>query len=1186
MSMLGEVVVKLTAITSGLKQGLNDAKNQLNDLQKQTKTATEGFAELGAAATATGLSIAAALGFAVVKAADFEQQMSRVAALSGATNDELTQMRDTAMQLGASTSFSASQVAEGMQYLAMAGYKTNEIIAAMPGLLATAAAGQIDLATASDITSNILTAFGIAASDTGRVADVLTKTFTSSNTTLTELGYAMKYVGPVAKAAGLSLEEMAASMGILGNAGIKGEQAGTTLRGIILQLIDPPKEVAKKMEELGLKTVDAAGKMVPLQDIIGQLQTKMSGMSDAQKAATASMLVGREAASGFLALLDSGQESLVKFTKELENSGGTAEKIASIQLDNLKGSWEELTGALETAAITVGTILIPAIRAVVEFATELINKFNQLNPTVQKTITIVAAVTSGILLFGGAVAIGISLFPKIIAGIKALSAAFIFLATNPIGMVITAIGIVIAGAIALYHAWTNNMGGIQTKTQAVGRYLVSLFNDVVTKISIAFNTLKSKVFSLLQGIMNSIAPVVGIIGEVAPGIENLFERARSAVSKESADIQVKLSELGSRAEFTSGQLDIASEQVKRAFSSWKTPTAQAAKGAKEVGASVKGAAVDLKGLVSPADLASKGVTNVGDAFNDLGEKAKKGAKDTRTEWEKAVDTLNMKLQILQATHEISNVRLGENAEQAKKLNNDLYYLRKEYELQQQIVEKARISFEQMKKTKGEVSKETAEAAQKYAQEAKTLSDLSQKIAETNLALQQRKWITDEAREALEILKAEHEKQTANLSIEAGKLAELQLKQTQLNETLEAQRVLISDLNREYEVARQVKGADAEETRKAYKELIRAQTEEAKLQRELRETAKAINEQTIEFNKLSVKVEELAKKYKDELAKAQDEYARKVEETNKKLAEEERKLTESYEKELESRTKSLRDFVGLFDAVQRKNVSGSELLGNLRGQVDAMKDFDKNIGVLTARGISGSLLEELKAMGPKAADEIAALANLSDVELAEYVRLWEEKSTWARQKATEQLEGLRIETQQKIAELRMDAAEQLEQYRLEWQKKTADIRTNTAKDLSEIVENARKSGGDMVQSFIEGIRSKFSDLHDVMYEMASISNAYIPHSPAKIGPLSTLNEAGPGLIEVFSQGIKKSLPQLDAAMNKMASLVANKLPVIGSYDSSRNVAAAGNSFNITINGSNAEEIWMKLEKELRRRGVRW
>lgn len=1338
MSVLGSVVVTLTAVTSGLKRGLTDAQNQLQDLQKTVQATTDNFKTIGQGAMVAGTAIATGLGFAVMKAGDFEAKMSRVQALSGATTEELAQMRDTAMSLGSSTSFSASQVADGMSMLAMAGYKTNEVIQAMPGLLATASAGQIDLATTSDIVSNILSGFGIQASETGKVADILAYGFTNANTTLTELGYAMKYVGPVAKSAGMSLEETTAAIGLLSNAGIKGEQAGTTLRGVIASLLDPSKEVAKKMNELGIKTVDATGKMVPLHDIVGQFQRAFKNMGEAQKTATASMIVGREASAGFLTLLDAGQDTILQFTKELENSGGTADRIAKTQMNNLKGSWTELMSVVETLAINIGNVLIPAVRAVVDFFKALIDKVNNMNPSLRDTITIILAVASGLLLVGGAMALAIGYFPSIIAGLKAISGALLFLVTNPVGLWITAIGILVTGAITLYTAWTKNMGGIQTKTGAVGRYLVALFNDVVTKIATAFNTLKSKVFSLLQGIMNAVSPVIGAIGKVAPGIEDLFNKAKNAVAKESADIQVKLSELAVKAEHTGTQLDIAGQQVKRAFSSWETPAKNASKSAKILTQDMSQVGKGLENLVVPSDLVSKGVSNAGSAFDDLAKEADKAsekqkkAKKEKSELASTVEVLGSKLNLLKAQFEISMARLGENADESKKLNNELYYLRLQYEHQKKIVEEARLAYENMKKTKGELHKDTVESAQKYAQEAKSLADLSKKIADTEVALARKAWRTAEAKSRMEVLNAEYEKAVASLGEQSGKTDELNVKLNFLNQKMKAQDDIIENLNREYEESVRLKGKDSEETRKAYVELLKAQTEQAKFAREIRETNKAISEQARELEKMTAKVTEVAKKYREDLAKSAQEYQKKVSDVNSKLADEERKLTESYYKELDSRTKAIRDFVGIFDKVERKDVSGKELLENLVGQVEAMKDFDKFIGQLASRGISGSLLETLKGMGAKSVDQIKALTTLSDAELREYVKLWEQKSSMARNEATQELEGLRAETQHKISQLRMEASYQLAQYAQEWESKQREIRESVKKELEKMIEDAQKSGQDMVKKlakaietaipelkgafagllgggegqgdqvknaqttkdgvlqatkeqsegiktmtsdttktvldtwvqtgstlvsktteikdqtlaiwsenqtrlsalwtkmfteakttwsemqkfildvtgtieqrfvklvntahswgvglmseFIRGIRSQFGRLLDVLIDMTSMVNSYMPHSPAKVGPLSTLDETGPGLVDEFAKGIKKSLPQLEAVTREMASLTATKMRITPkAYDGTSNVGGGGTVLSVTINGNNADEIWEKFERELARRGVRY
>jgi TP901 family phage tail tape measure protein len=413
----------------------------------------------GAGMAVTGVGIGATAGIAgtVKVAADFESAMSRVGALSGATDAELQKMNKTAQELGSSTAFSATQAAEGMQFLSMAGFNASETIAAMPGMLDMAAAGQVELGRAADISSNILSAFGLEASEMRRVGDVLTKAFTSSNVNLEMLGNTMQYVGPIAKAAGFSLEEVSAAAGLLGNAGIQGEKAGTALRSVITRLADPPKEASDAMDKLGLQITDSNGKMLPMANILGQAEEGMKGMTNAQRTAIASQLAGTEAASAFLALMDTGPDRLKDFTGELENSGGTARRVAKEQLDNLNGSLTELKSASEGAAISIGSTLSPYIRQAAEFIKGLVNRFNNLSPEMKKAIAITAAVAAGVALIGGPVLLLIGLLPTIAAGFSTLVGIFgafnTVMLANPIGLVIVAITALIAAGVLLYKNW-------------------------------------------------------------------------------------------------------------------------------------------------------------------------------------------------------------------------------------------------------------------------------------------------------------------------------------------------------------------------------------------------------------------------------------------------------------------------------------------------------------------------------------------------------------------------------------------------------------------------------------------------------------------------------------------------------------------------------------------------------------
>ncbi|WP_435244959.1 phage tail tape measure protein [Streptomyces tendae] len=307
------------------------------------------------AAIATGLKVgtvaAGALGWAALSASgDFEKSMNQVRAVSGATGKDFQDLRNQAKELGATTKFTASEAADGMGFLAMAGFKAHDILNAMPGVLSLASAGNMDLARSADIASNILTGYGFKTSETTRVVDVMAKTFTSTNTNLEQLGEAFKYAGPVAHTAGVKFEETSAAIGLMGNAGIQASMAGTALRGAITRLLSPTAKVAKTLKKLGVEATDSHGQLLPLNDIIRQLEKSGATTGDMMT------IFGQRAGPALLALVDQGSGALVKLTKELENSGGTADKISKIQMEGLKGQLVSLKSAWEGLMIEIGDL--------------------------------------------------------------------------------------------------------------------------------------------------------------------------------------------------------------------------------------------------------------------------------------------------------------------------------------------------------------------------------------------------------------------------------------------------------------------------------------------------------------------------------------------------------------------------------------------------------------------------------------------------------------------------------------------------------------------------------------------------------------------------------------------------------------------------------------------------------------
>lgn len=319
---------------------------------------------LTAAATALG-----GIGAAVVNVGmDFEAQMSRVQAISGAVGNDFTNLTQLAKQLGAETSFSALEAAEGMENLASAGFDVTEIMEAMPGLLDLAAVSGGDVAAASEVAASALNAFGLEASEVGHVADVFAKAAADTNAETLDMGEAMKYVAPVAKSMGISLEETAAAIGIMSDAGVKGSQAGTTLRGALSRLAKPTKVMRDKMDELGISFYDAQGNMLPLEKQVAILQNKFKGLTQEEQNNALVTLYGQESLSGMLALIEAGPDKLNELTTSFENADGAAAEMAATMRDNLAGDVESLTGSLETLGIALYEGLNAPMRDVVQQA--------------------------------------------------------------------------------------------------------------------------------------------------------------------------------------------------------------------------------------------------------------------------------------------------------------------------------------------------------------------------------------------------------------------------------------------------------------------------------------------------------------------------------------------------------------------------------------------------------------------------------------------------------------------------------------------------------------------------------------------------------------------------------------------------------------------------------------------------
>ena len=421
MASDGKLLFDTKLDTSGFKSGLSSLTAMANAAGNGIKSVTDkavngiktGFKAAGVAAVGFGA-------YSVKAGADFDAAMSEVQAISGASGKELEALRAKAKEMGATTKFSASQSAEALKYMGMAGWSSQEMLDGLPGVMNLAAASGEDLGLVSDIVTDSLTAFGLGAKDTSRFVDVLAATSTASNTNVSMLGESFKYVAPVAGALGYKVEDVSVALGLMANAGIKSSQAGTSLKSALSRLSAPTKQVQEQMDALCISITDSKGQIKPFNQLMGEMRESFKGLSEEQKVQAATTLFGKESMAGMLAILNASDEDFNKLTNSINNSTGAAEKMAKTMNDNLKGDITILISALEGLGIALFEHVDTPFRDVVQSVTKQVDR---LNKVVSKDIGQLPKVL-GDMISEGAVAIA-DKAPKFIEAGKTIILSFL-----------------------------------------------------------------------------------------------------------------------------------------------------------------------------------------------------------------------------------------------------------------------------------------------------------------------------------------------------------------------------------------------------------------------------------------------------------------------------------------------------------------------------------------------------------------------------------------------------------------------------------------------------------------------------------------------------------------------------------------------------------------------------------------
>lgn len=611
MINIGTAMAYLEMDTSGFTNGLEGAGKDLQKFSDSTNSAEDRIKGLSGAMGTAGAGMTKAVTVPLLGAAaaavktgmDFDAQMSKVQAISGATSNEFEQLRDKAIQMGNDTKFSAYESAQAFEYMAMAGWKTEDMLNGIEGIMNLAAASGEDLALTSDIVTDALTAFGMSAGDAGHFADILAAASSNSNTNVAMMGETFKYVAPLFGAMNYSAEDAALAIGLMANSGIKASSAGTSLRNILQRMAKPTKESSFAMEQLGISLTDADGNMKSFRDVIynmrdafdgvnlgaaeyvnavaeldeqlandqitqkeydkqlGALTERMYGAEAANKAQYAAMLAGSYGLSGYLAIVNATDEDLEKLENAIDSSSsvmngqGEAARQAEVMIDNFKGSVTLLASALTTMAIEISDRVTPYIERLTEWIKGLVDSFNSLSKEQQDQIikwALIAAAIGPVLLIVskllGAVAgiigavktIG-SAVSGLVSVLGGLGSVISFVASNPIVLIIAAIGLLVGALIYLWNTsegfrdffvnlWDGIKNTLSTVGEAIGTFFSETFPGFFENAGKAISDFFSGIGEFFAGIPERIIDFFTEIGErVSEGIPESFKSIGDAV---------------------------------------------------------------------------------------------------------------------------------------------------------------------------------------------------------------------------------------------------------------------------------------------------------------------------------------------------------------------------------------------------------------------------------------------------------------------------------------------------------------------------------------------------------------------------------------------------------------------------------------------------------------------------------
>lgn len=1117
---LGTAVGYLDLDTSKFTKGFKEAKSAISDFKEGTGGVSGLLKNVGSSMTSVGKDMTlkvttpiVGMGVAAVKASSsLEKGLSKVKAISGATSADMANLKDKAIEMGAKTKFSASEAADAFTYMAMAGWKTNDMLEGIDGIMNLSAADGLDLATTSDIVTDAITAFGLSASDSSHFADVLAAASSNANTNVSMLGESFKYVGPVAGAMGYSVEDVSTALGLMANSGIKASAAGTSLRTLITNLAKPTDKMAAAMDKLGISLTDSSGKVKPLSQLTDELRTSFAngnisseefqtqlakvnkqyedgkiseeayndtlqdlmtsayGVEGAEKAKYAATLAGKEGMAGLLAIINTSDEDYKKLKTSIDGASdaykgqGTAAGMAQTMLDNLDGQITILKSTLESLAISIGDILLPYIKAFVEKLQSLVEWLNGLDDGQKRMlvkITAIVAAIGPVLMILGKVTSMVGTIISVVSKLGGVLGA----AAGPIGIIIAAIA-------ALYLAWKTNFAGIGDAINELAATLSEKFGEIVEHVKSIASKIKELWENDFGGIRTITETVIGVVVDVIKDLVNVVSEVFGLIDS-----------------LINGDWKGAWEHFKNIGKSAIDIFAKIFKGIVKIIATILSNAIKAvinfaKNIVSKMkEAASNAISNFIKFFQQLPGKIGhivgyvlgtivKFAANIATKGREAGKNF------------LNNIITFFKQLPGKVLSFLTKVIKNAINFAKKFPEKAK---EAAKNFKDKLVNGIKGLPSKMLSIGKNIIEgvvngMKAKIESAKESVKNfASNIVQGFKDALGIHSPSRVmKEQVGVQIANGIIAGINSKKGAAKKSAsELSQAIVDAAERKLDVLKTYNKVTLVDEVAFWKKIYNA-------------TKKGTDASLTAYKNYKSAKESLNQEIKD----IETEYTNKVSEVYDNLKTKVDSLTKAYEDQVNNRKDALLSTFKLFDKYQiSTDKSGQDLVSNLSSQVDALKQFNTQMEELENRNVlPKTLVEELRNQGVEATGELQALNGLTDEELEKYGKLWNERNKLAKQEALRENKDAYDELQSNIQKAQSAAYKKLDKLSEKYHKKL-----ELMKDAA--YSNSSKVGKKTINGLIDGIESKESQLKKSLNDILDTVSGYMNNIGTKINKIN-------------------------------------------------------------------------------------